>query len=143
MLDCPQFSGRQLSFCDRRMSWRKHRQTSSESENFSVASIRARSPNQEITIVHQKSHLELGAGRHLQENEFIESFKARLRDEPLDEEIFVSLAEAGIIIESWPRRCNTVQSHGSLGDKPPAPAFFIPVLAARAAVQRRLASPPH
>jgi putative transposase len=35
------------------------------------------------------------------ENGFIESFNARLRDEPLDGEIFYSLAEARIVIESW------------------------------------------
>ena len=37
------------------------------------------------------------------ENGFIESFNARLRDEFLDGEIFYSLAEAKIIIESWRR----------------------------------------
>ena len=37
------------------------------------------------------------------ENGFIESFNARLRDELLDGEIFYSLAEAKIIIESWRR----------------------------------------
>ncbi len=35
------------------------------------------------------------------ENGFIESFNARLRDELLDGEIFYSLAEARIVIESW------------------------------------------
>jgi putative transposase len=37
------------------------------------------------------------------ENGFIESFNARLRDELLDGEIFYSLAEAKIVIESWRR----------------------------------------
>ena len=37
------------------------------------------------------------------EKGFIESFKARLRDELLDGEIFYSLAEAKIVIESWRR----------------------------------------
>ena len=37
------------------------------------------------------------------ENGFIESFNARLRDELLDGEIFYSLAEARIVIESWRR----------------------------------------
>ena len=41
------------------------------------------------------------------ENGFIESFNARLRDELLDGEIFYSLAEARIVIESWRRHYNT------------------------------------
>jgi len=67
------------------------------------------------------------------ENSFIESFNARLRDELPDSEIFYSLAEAKIIIESWRRHYNTVRPHGSLGHKPPAPEVFVPALAARAA----------
>ena len=35
------------------------------------------------------------------ENGYIESFNARLRDELLDGEIFYSLKEAQIMIESW------------------------------------------
>ena len=53
------------------------------------------------------------------ENGFIESFNARLRDELLDGEIFYSLAEARIVIESWRRHYNTERPHGSLGYKPP------------------------
>ncbi len=60
------------------------------------------------------------------ENGFIESFNARLRDELLDGEIFYSLKEARIVIESWRRHYNTVRPHGSLGYKPPAPEVFIP-----------------
>jgi transposase InsO family protein len=71
------------------------------------------------------------------ENGFIESFNARLRDELLDGEIFSSLAEARIIIESWRRHYNTVRAHRSLGYKPPAPEVFIPAIAARAASQPR------
>ena len=59
------------------------------------------------------------------ENGFIESFNARLRDELLDGEIFYSLAEARIVIESWRRHYNTERPHGSLGYKPPAPEVFI------------------
>ncbi|MCX8504429.1 MAG: IS3 family transposase [Beijerinckiaceae bacterium] len=75
------------------------------------------------------------------ENGFIESFNARLRDELLDGEIFYSLAEAKIIIESWRRHYNTVRPHGSLGYKPPAPEVFVPALAARAAPQPGPATP--
>jgi putative transposase len=76
------------------------------------------------------------------ENSFIESFNARLRDELLDGEIFYSLAEARIVIESWRRHYNTERPHGSLGYKPPAPEVFIPAFAARAALQPRPAMPP-
>jgi len=75
------------------------------------------------------------------ENGFIESFNARLRDELLDGEIFYSLAEARIIVESWRRRYNTVRPHQSLGYKPPAPEVFIPVMGARSAPQPRPAPP--
>jgi transposase InsO family protein len=76
------------------------------------------------------------------ENGFIESFNARLRDELLDGEIFYSLAEAKIVVESWRRHFNTLRPHGSLGYKPPAPEVFIPSMTARAAAQTRPATPP-
>ena len=75
------------------------------------------------------------------ENGFIESFNARLRDELLDGEIFYSIKEARIVIESWRRHYNTVRPHASLRYKPPAPEVFIPTLAARAASQSRPATP--
>ena len=75
------------------------------------------------------------------ENGFIESFNARLRDELLDGEIFYSLAEAKIIIESWRRHYNTVRPHGSLGYKPPGPEVFVPALAERSAPQPKPATP--
>src|SRR5262249_29501453 len=52
------------------------------------------------------------------ENGYIESFNARLRDELLDGEIFYSLREARIVIESWRRHYNTIRPHASLGYKP-------------------------
>ena len=76
------------------------------------------------------------------ENGFIESFNARLRDELLDGEIFYTLAEAKIIVESWRRHFNAVRPHGSLGYKPPAPEAFIPAMTARAAAQPGPATPP-
>ena len=76
------------------------------------------------------------------ENGFIESFNARLRDELLDGEIFYSLNEARIVIESWRRHYNAVRPHASLGYKPPAPEVFVPALAARAAPQPQPATPP-
>lgn len=76
------------------------------------------------------------------ENGFIESFNARLRDELLDGEIFYTLAEARIVIESWRRHFNTVRPHGSLGYKPPAPEVFVPAMTARAAALPRPSTPP-
>jgi hypothetical protein len=64
------------------------------------------------------------------ENGFIESFNARLRDELLDGEIFYSLREAQVVIESWRRHYNQVRPHASLGYRAPAPEVFVPVLAA-------------
>jgi putative transposase len=75
------------------------------------------------------------------ENGFIESFNARLRDELLNGEIFYTLAEARIIIESWRRHYNTVRPHRSLGYKPPAPEVFVPAFAAWPAAPNRLATP--
>src|SRR5204862_1253753 len=60
------------------------------------------------------------------ENGYIESFNARLRDELLDGEIFYSLKEAQIVIESWRRHYNAVRPHESLGYRPPAPEVLLP-----------------
>jgi putative transposase len=75
------------------------------------------------------------------ENGYVESFNARIRDELLDGEIFYSLREAQIIIESWRRHYNTVRPHGSIGYRPPAPEVFVPAFAAWPAPQPRPASP--
>ena len=64
------------------------------------------------------------------ENGYVESFNARFRDELLDGEIFYSLREAQVIIESWRRHYNTVRPHGSINYKPPAPEVFVPAFAA-------------
>ena len=55
------------------------------------------------------------------ENGYCESFNAKLRDELLNGDIFYSLAEAKIVIESWRRHYNTKRPHSSLGYRPPAP----------------------
>ncbi len=76
------------------------------------------------------------------ENGYVESFNARIRDELLNGEIFYSLREAQIVIESWSRHYNAVRPHASLGYKPPAPEVFIPALAAWPPSQPRLAPAP-
>ena len=75
------------------------------------------------------------------ENGYIESFNARLRDELLNGEIFYTLREAQIIIESWRRHYNAVRPYASLGYKPPAPEVFVPVLSASPAAPPRPAPP--
>jgi putative transposase len=76
------------------------------------------------------------------ENGFVESFNARLRDELLDGEVFYSLAEAKVVIESWRRHFNAIRPHGSLGYRPPAPEVFVPATPARAAAPSQPAKPP-
>jgi transposase InsO family protein len=71
----------------------------------------------------------------------VESFNARLRDELLNGEIFYSLREAEIIIESWRRHYNTVRPHASLGYRPPAPEVLIQALTAWPAAPIRPAPP--
>ena len=75
------------------------------------------------------------------ENGYIESFNARLRDELLNGEIFYTLREAQIVIESWRRHYNAIRPHASLGYKPPAPEVFVPTFAAWPAALRRPAPP--
>ena len=60
------------------------------------------------------------------ENGYVESFNARLRDELLDGEIFYSLREAEVVIESWRRHFNAVRPHGALGYRPPATEVVLP-----------------
>ena len=75
------------------------------------------------------------------ENGFVESFNARLRDELLDGEIFYSLREAQVIIESWRNHYNTVRPHKSIGYKAPAPGVHLSSISAGLAAQPRPAPP--
>ncbi|MCJ2079048.1 IS3 family transposase [Methylobacterium sp. E-016] len=75
------------------------------------------------------------------ENGYVESFNARLRDELLNGEIFYTLKEAQIVIESWRRHYNTVRPHASLGYRPPAPEVFVPAFSAWPAALARPAPP--
>jgi putative transposase len=75
------------------------------------------------------------------ENGYVESFNARLRDELLNGEIFYTLREAKIVIESWRRHYNAIRPHASLGYKPPAPEVFMPAFAAWPASLRQPAPP--
>ena len=75
------------------------------------------------------------------ENGYVESFNAHFRDELLKGEIFYSLREAEIIIESWRRHYNAIRPHGSLGYRPPAPEVVVPTYAAWPAALTRPAPP--
>ena len=69
------------------------------------------------------------------ENGYCESFNSKLRDELLNGEIFYSLAEARVVIESWRQHYNPVRPHSSFGYRPPAPnALVRPPLEAQHAI---------
>jgi len=55
------------------------------------------------------------------ENGYIESFIGKMRDELLNREIFYTLNEARVLIESWRQHYNTKRPHSSIGYRPPAP----------------------
>lgn len=71
----------------------------------------------------------IAPGRPTQ-NAFIESFNGRLRDELLNETLFVSLAHAGTVLEIWRQDYNTVRPHSGLGNLPPAvyAKFSVPAM---------------
>jgi putative transposase len=55
-----------------------------------------------------------------QQNAFIESFNARLRDELLNETLFASLSHVRDALAIWKEDYNTVRPHSALGNLPPA-----------------------
>jgi putative transposase len=75
------------------------------------------------------------------ENGHNESFDGKLRDEPLDREVFHSLREAEVLIGRWRHHHNTARPHGALGDRPPAPEAILPRPAGPAYAALRHAQP--
>jgi putative transposase len=77
------------------------------------------------------------------QNAFIESFNGRLRDEFLNETLFISLMQARLALEEWRRDYNTVRPHSRIGWLTPAAraARFSPqrAKAMRYSMARRLA----
>jgi putative transposase len=69
------------------------------------------------------------------ENDYVESFIGRLRDELLNGEIFDTLLEAKVVIENWRRKYNQFRPHSSLGYRPPAPETFEPRILTMGVVQ--------
>jgi putative transposase len=53
------------------------------------------------------------------ENGYGESVNARVRDELLNGEVFITQNKAQILIERWRRHYNTVRPHSALGYRPP------------------------
>ncbi len=53
------------------------------------------------------------------ENAYIESFNGRMRDECLNDNVFISLSDAQNIIEDWRNDYNNDRPHGSLGQLTP------------------------
>jgi transposase InsO family protein len=59
------------------------------------------------------------------ENGYCESFNGKLRDECLNGEIFYSLKEAQVIIESCRKHYNAVRPHSALSYRVPAPLSWV------------------
>ncbi len=57
------------------------------------------------------------------ENGHVESFHGSLRDECLDRELMLSVAEARVVIEDYRRHYNEERPHGGLGYRTPAQVF--------------------
>ena len=57
------------------------------------------------------------------QNGHVESFHGSLRDECLDRELMLSVAEARVVIEGYRRYYNEVRAHGGLGYRTPTQAF--------------------
>jgi len=81
------------------------------------------------------------------QNAFIESFNSRLRDECLNEHIFLNLTEAREVIEAWRLDYNYARPHSSLGTLTPNEFAELqgdgPPEQAQGSAARPLAPPPH
>ena len=56
------------------------------------------------------------------QNGHVESFNGSLRDECLDRELMLSLAEARVLIEDYRRHYNEERPHGGIGYRTPVQA---------------------
>jgi transposase InsO family protein len=71
------------------------------------------------------------------ENGYCESFNGKLRDECLNGEIFYSLKEAQVVIESWREEYNTRRAHSALRYRPAVPAAYSCLVTASSVSRRR------
>jgi putative transposase len=60
------------------------------------------------------------------ENVCNESFNGKLRDELMNGDIFTTLLEAKVLIESWRIEYNQIRPHSSFNYQPPAPETIEP-----------------
>lgn len=60
------------------------------------------------------------------ENGYCESFHGKLRDEPLNRELFYTLKEAQVLVERWRVHYDRVRPHRALRYRPPAPEALTP-----------------
>ena len=72
------------------------------------------------------------------ENGYIESFNGKFRGELLNGEIFYTLHEARVVIETWRYKYNHFRPHSSLGYRPPAPEAILPALSGAGSAPLRL-----
>jgi len=63
------------------------------------------------------------------ENDYIESFNARMRVEFLNGELFDTMFEAQVLTKRWIRYYNQIRQHSSLVVRPPAPQSVVPFAA--------------
>jgi len=61
----------------------------------------------------------IAPGRPMQ-NDYVESFNGRMRDELLNETVFTSIAQARAVISAWKTDYNTTRPHSALGYQTPA-----------------------
>ncbi len=61
------------------------------------------------------------------ENGYVESCNGKLRDECLNREVFMTLAEARVFIEQWRNEYNQIRPHSGRGYQPLAPEAILPL----------------
>jgi len=76
------------------------------------------------------------------ENGYNESFNGTLRDQLLNGEIFYTLQEAKVLLESWRCHYNHERPHSALGYRPPAPEANLPGGVASATLRQPLPGGP-
>jgi dTMP kinase len=81
------------------------------------------------------------------ENCYIESFNGRVREECLDQELFLSLADAKQKLAAWREFYNSIRPHAARGGRPPYAAYRyssirLPFLVEGRILQRPMRTPP-
>ncbi len=59
------------------------------------------------------------------ENNFVDSFNGKMRDEFQNFEIIYSMKKVEVLLEQWNIKYSTIRPHSLLGYKPPAPKTVI------------------